>query len=371
MVYCLFYKSMTLPTTSHDAQCSMPPTPAVCSVRLIGALLLSLSAGAPVFASDTTAPTTPVVTDDGAYTASATQLHATWASSDPESGIAEYQYLIQQDSTSGAIIVNWTSTGTTASVTKIGLSLTQGKTYYIQVKARNGAGLWSAIGTSNGIKMETTAPSAPAVPLEGSSSTDLDYDADGAYAIYWTAASDAESGISAYELQERIGTSGAWTTLTNTLTSLSLSVTGRLDKNWYFYHVRAKNGAGLWGPWSLGSDGILVDQTAPSGTVTINSGAGYTNSLSVTLALFATDNCGTVSQMQFSNDGTTYTTPEPYAATKSWTLTAGQGVKTVFVKFKDPTGNWSTAANDSITVDTTPPGVTVTFPVDGSVLGAQ
>lgn len=99
---------------------------------------------------DTTPPTTPVVTDDGVYTTSTSQLHATWTSSDPESGIAEYQYAI--GTSQGATdVVNWTSTGTTASVTKTGLTLSYNQTYYFSVRARNGIGLWSSSGYSDGI----------------------------------------------------------------------------------------------------------------------------------------------------------------------------------------------------------------------------
>ncbi len=240
------------------------------SVKIL-ALVISLAASFPTAAraADTTAPTTPVVTDEGTYTTSTIQLHATWTSSDPESGIAEYQYLIRQDSTSGTIIVNWTSTGTTASVTHTTLGLIQGKSYYFQIKAKNGDGLWSAVGSSNGIKVDTTAPGTPGLPKEGSSTTDYDFDGDGSYTVYWAAAADAESGISAYEVQERIGVSGMWTTLTNNRTNTNFSVTGRLDKTQYFYQVRAKNGAGLWGDWSSSSDGVLIDKTAPSTVTTV------------------------------------------------------------------------------------------------------
>ncbi len=56
--------------------------------RLMGA---HVDIGADEFPAplDATSPTTPVVTDDGAATTSATQLHASWTSTDPESGIAE------------------------------------------------------------------------------------------------------------------------------------------------------------------------------------------------------------------------------------------------------------------------------------------
>jgi hypothetical protein len=91
-----------------------------------------------------------VVTDDGEYTSNTTQLHAAWSSSDPESGIVEYQYAIGTSS-GETDVVGWTSTGTDTEVTHTGLSLAAGKTYYIAVKAKNGAGAWSNVGVSDGI----------------------------------------------------------------------------------------------------------------------------------------------------------------------------------------------------------------------------
>lgn len=106
---------------------------------------------------DTSAPTTPQVTDDGAYTTSTTQLHATWSSEDPQIGIAEYQYAI--GTSSGATdIVGWTSTGTATEVTKTGLTLAGGQTYFFNVKAKNGVGSWSAVGSSDGIKVNQHPP---------------------------------------------------------------------------------------------------------------------------------------------------------------------------------------------------------------------
>ncbi|MDI6794835.1 MAG: carboxypeptidase-like regulatory domain-containing protein, partial [bacterium] len=100
---------------------------------------------------DPTPPSKPVVTDDGDATSDNTKLHAEWSSSsDTESGIAEYQYAIGTTS-GGTDVVGWTSTGTTTEVTKSGLTLTWGQTYYFAVKAKNGAGLWSEAGISNGI----------------------------------------------------------------------------------------------------------------------------------------------------------------------------------------------------------------------------
>lgn len=103
------------------------------------------------------------------------------------------------------------------------------------------------------------------------------------------------------------------------------------------------------------------DTTPPTGTIKINNDAAYTKSTSVTLNLSATDSgsgMGTGAQMQFSNDDTTYSTAEAYATTKSWTLTSGDGTKTVYVKYKDVAGNWSSAFSDTILLDTTIPTTT-------------
>ena len=99
---------------------------------------------------DMTAPSTPVVTVDGDYIASAAQLHTSWTSNDAESGIVEYQYAVGT-TPGGTDMVGWTSTGTEMEATVTGLSPMDGQTYYIDVKAKNGAGTWSDIAVSDGI----------------------------------------------------------------------------------------------------------------------------------------------------------------------------------------------------------------------------
>ena len=99
---------------------------------------------------DPTPPDAPVVVDDGLFTTDTSQLHAVWSASDAESGIDEYQVAIGT-TPGGTEAVGFTSVGTATEVTRGGLSLTAGQTYYISVKALNGAGLWSAVGTSDGI----------------------------------------------------------------------------------------------------------------------------------------------------------------------------------------------------------------------------
>lgn len=109
-----------------------------------------------------------------------------------------------------------------------------------------------------------------------------------------------------------------------------------------------------------------VDYYTPeNGSVKVNNDAAATNSVNVTLTLSATDNDG-VSQMMVSNDAAfTGAVWEAYATTKAWVLSAGDGVKTVYVKFRDRTGNESAAVNDAISIDTTPPAINSINLTDG------
>ncbi|GEM_PF-1345747 len=110
--------------------------------------------------------------------------------------------------------------------------------------------------------------------------------------------------------------------------------------------------------------GPLPDATPPTGTMKINGDAPYTNNAAVILSLYAQDNTGGsgIDKMQFSNDGTTWSAAEAFAFTRSWAMSSGDASKTVYAKFSDKAGNWSTAYSDSITLDTTAPAVSLTMP---------
>lgn len=90
----------------------------------------------------------------------------------------------------------------------------------------------------------------------------------------------------------------------------------------------------------------------PTGSIVINSGAEYTYSASVTLALTASVN---VTEMRFSNDGEIWSSWQPYSPSKSWTLTLGDGKKDVSFQVKNNLGLTSQTYNTSIVLDTTPP----------------
>jgi PKD repeat protein/N-acetyl-anhydromuramyl-L-alanine amidase AmpD len=109
---------------------------------------------------DWSAPSCVTVSDgtgaDKDTTNSLTTLSANWgASSDANSGIAKYWYAI--GTTAGATnVVAWTDNLLNTSVTKTGLSLTPGQTYYFSIKSVNGAGL-NSICNSDGITVNSAA----------------------------------------------------------------------------------------------------------------------------------------------------------------------------------------------------------------------
>jgi fibronectin type 3 domain-containing protein len=207
------------------------------------------------FIVDDTRPTIPVVTDQGATVLfGATELSASWASSDPETGIVEYQYKITQDSTTGYVIKDWTSVGTSTSVKAADLVLIGNTTYYFGVRAKNGAGIWSFPGYSDGIRV-VLPPAAPQnLTATLASTTQVN--------LSWSAGGGETSG---YRILRKLGETGTYA-LIQALTagSTSYSDTGVSAGNIYYYKVRAYNAYGNSG-FSNEARAALVPPNPPSG----------------------------------------------------------------------------------------------------------
>ena len=100
---------------------------------------------------------------------------------------------------------------------------------------------------------------------------------------------------------------------------------------------------------------FLGDTTAPTGVILINGGAEYTNTTSV---LIDCTGVAGAAEMRFCNQGGDWSSWGLWQATKSWTLTAGDGTKTVEAEFRDA-GHNTLAVSDSIELDTAPPSGTM------------
>ncbi len=109
-----------------------------------------------------------------------------------------------------------------------------------------------------------------------------------------------------------------------------------------------------------------VDKLPLAISISINGGADYTNSTSVSLSL----SCPGADKMCFKNEGSSWTICESYSTSKSWTLASGDGEKRVYVRFRDGVKYVSDSYSDTIILDMTPPRVGITSPcADGCVRG--
>jgi hypothetical protein len=309
------------------------------------------------FTVDTTPPEAPYSVSDGlgndiAFTGSMNALSAHWDSAgDPESGIKAYWYAIGT-TIGGTDVKDYTDNGIRTAVTVTGLSLAQGETYYFSVKAENGAGLFSPAVASNGQTVDTTVPTTPVVKDEGDYTNRISE-----LSAQWFS-TDSESGIVANKYA--IGTESGgtdvvnWTSIggANAITHSGLNLT---EGATYYISVRSTNQVGDWS--GIGSsDGITVDVSAPYDlSLGISGHTGSTNRTVVPLKVSAKDKISGLGEMQFSNDGTTWSGWVPYAGTKDWSLSPGDGPKTVYMQVRDRAGNMAGGAYVSILLDTTRP----------------
>jgi len=119
---------------------------------------------------------------------------------------------------------------------------------------------------------------------------------------------------------------------------------------------------------------IVLDKTAPNGTIRIKDNAEYALSRWVELELTSEDNITEMEksgQMRFSNDNHYWLSAGNYKESKKWELCAGDGEKTVYVKYGDAAGNWSEPISASIILDTSLPGLKISSPIEGSIISGR
>ncbi|HEU5098367.1 MAG TPA: VCBS repeat-containing protein [Roseiflexaceae bacterium] len=194
------------------------------------------------------------------------------------------------------------------------------------------------------IVLDTLAPSVTMSPLSS-------YQFSPTFSV-GLSGSDATSGISNYDVQFRDGANGAWTGWLTATTATSTSFSGQ-DGHTYSFRARAHDNAGNTSAFTSGNSTTTVDATPPLvERFLINSGALQTTGIAVSLSVGASDPASGVDAMSFSNDGTSWSAWQPYATIAIWSLPAGDGVKTVYGRFRDAAGNTSALASDSIVLNT-------------------
>lgn len=110
------------------------------------------------------------------------------------------------------------------------------------------------------------------------------------------------------------------------------------------------------------ADSITLDTSPPRGSVSIKPDDEYIKSPEVTLSLQAFDRLSYAIRMKISEDPSlSETSWEPYAQEKELTLSSGDGLKTIYVKYKDEVGNESEAFSDETILDTNKPAGSVSI----------
>ena len=285
---------------------------------------------------DTTSPTDPSVSISGGSYTNSTTLNLSLSATD-----ADYMIISESSSFTGASYEPYDTSKTFTVSGGDGMK-------YVYVRFKDGAGNVSDLAYDY-VMLDTTPPTDGSILInDGDAVTnqqtvDLSLSASGAVSMMISESSTFEGA--SYESY-----------------AISKSFTLSSGDGTKTIYVKYKDMLGNETTETI-SDSIVLDTAAPtSGSVSINSGATHTNNTSVTLTLSATG----ASEMMISEDadftGASY---ESYATSKSFTLSSGDGIKTVYVRYKDEAGNETTVTiSDSITLDMTSPTVVITSTED-------
>jgi len=260
--------------------------------------------------------------DDDWYTTSVTvELSAT----DTGSGVAHSSYRVNE--------VSWDDYSMPFTIGTEGTNTVE---YYSIDKANN-----HEIAETVNIKIDKTRPTGGITINSG----DI-YTSSTSVTLSLTYA-DTVSGVSKVRFSnDAILDSAAWE---NPVVNKQWTLRSGEGTKTVYYQI--KDNAGNISP--LESDDIILDTNPPSAAIEINEGNEYANSTSVILYLQYSDNLG-VSQVRYRNYGSSYSEWEQPSDTKEWTLSTGDGTKTVYAQFKDKSGLTS-EISDTILLDTIPP----------------
>ncbi len=101
------------------------------------------------------------------------------------------------------------------------------------------------------LAVDPTPPSAPGVPVVGFTLGSIMGSTTVASRVRWGSATDDLSGIGAYGVEVQVD-GGAWSTVATTAGSAHLADRSMAFGHSYTFRVRARDGAGNWGPYATG-----------------------------------------------------------------------------------------------------------------------
>ncbi|MCX7571379.1 polymorphic toxin-type HINT domain-containing protein [Tumebacillus sp. DT12] len=315
---------------------------------------------------DETAPTkpgTPAVSNklNSSYT-------FTWgASTDSLSGVKHYEVYLGTQSGVWDVVNGATTTGTTYTYSG---ELVPRTPYYMAVKAvdNNGNYTWSTTSSDTPRKALDASIVSYSIPATMEASGDYNvqvtmkneglqtWTSSGAFYLGSVAETDPLTQDTRVPLASTDSIGPAQTKTFN-LRFNGGKNPGDFLTQWGMLQV----GVGRFGD-TLTSNVKVADTTPPQGAIVINNGQTLTNSPNVTLNLSVTDNANGPYQQRLRNEQLAWSADEAFTAVKQWTLSEGNGDKTVSVVYKDASGNESAIQTDGIILDTTFPTAEMTSP---------
>jgi len=176
-------------------------------------------------------------------------------------------------------VVDWTSAAATQEVTKDGLTLSSGTTYYFHVKTQNNASTWSDIGHSNGIMVDSQGPTNVGIDSITADSTSQ-------LTVTSLAATDSVSGLHAtpYWFAQTSANPGG-SSSTDWQESTTFIDDGLSANTQYTYKVKAKDALGNESSYSAETSRYTL-----ANQVTDISVANTTDASNYKLSLSWTDN---------------------------------------------------------------------------------
>ncbi|MGE0172389.1 MAG: hypothetical protein AB7T49_06380 [Oligoflexales bacterium] len=229
--------------------------------------------------TDAPTPTPPAApTDAGTYLGD-TDIQFDWvASADSTTSVASYY--VEIGTTPGG---SETFAGDVGNVLTKSITGVHGSTYYARFKAIDVAGNQSAYSSnSNGIMVDTSAPSTPAAPADAGTHTN-----NTTVTFNWVAPSDSGSGIASYVLE--IGTTaGNDDVFSGDVGNVLTKDVNGTNGSTYYARVKAIDHVGNESAFSPDSDGIVVDTDAPGAfSITGPTNPSYSGSVTVTFGASA------------------------------------------------------------------------------------
>lgn len=249
-----------------------------------------------------TAPTTPPSISIPSSISGGSTITVSWGASTDAEGNLE-GYIVERSTNGGSSwsqIYQGSATSTTNTVTFGTVSV------MYRVKAYDSEGLQSGYKTSNQVTViNNTAPSAPP-----SITVPLTVIGGGTLMITWAASSDAESNLTGYKLERKVG-AGSWSQI---YSGNALTYQDTITKGWASvqYRVKAYDSYGAESAYTTSETRTVDNNTAPTITCDQASGSNLgTKSAGFSISYSVDDADGDAVSVVESMDGTTKRTFQP------------------------------------------------------------